>query len=173
MTTYVALLRAVNVAGRGKIKMDDLRLAIRALGYKDVITYIQSGNVVFTGDAPVIAMGLESAIAAELGMDVTVMLRTSAQLKRVVRRNPFPDAGASQLHVGFMSHRPSAQIAQKLDLQRFRPDDVVVEGSELYFHLPNGMGRSKLPGYLGAQLKVPITIRNWNTVTKLLELASA
>lgn len=171
-TTYVALLRSVNVAGHGKIKMDDLRRAFRSLGYTDVTTYIQSGNVVFTSDAPVVALGLENAIAAAFEMNVTVVLRTSAQLKRVVRRNPFTDADSSKVHVGFMQQRPSGAVAQKMDLQRFIPDDVVVDGSELYFHLPNGLGRSKLPDYLGRHLKVPITIRNWNTVTKLVQLVS-
>ncbi len=171
-TTYVALLRGINVAGHGKIKMDDLRHAFHALGYRDVTTYIQSGNVIFTSDAPVVAVGLENAIAAEFGMNVTVVLRTTAQLKSVFRRNPFTDVDSSRVHVGFMRQRPSAEVGQKLDLQPFTPDEVVVAGSELYLHLPNGVGRSKLPDYLGRQLKVPITIRNWNTVTKLVELVT-
>jgi uncharacterized protein (DUF1697 family) len=172
-TMYIALLRGVNVAGHGKIKMDDLRQAFRALGYRDVTTYIQSGNVLFTSDAPVAGVDLEDAIAAEFGMNVTVVLRTSAQLKNVVKRNPFTDVDSSKVHVGFMPRRPSAKVGRQLDLQRFSPDDVVVAGSELYFHLPNGIGRSKLPDYLGRQLEVPITIRNWNTLTKLVELIAA
>jgi uncharacterized protein (DUF1697 family) len=173
MTTYVALLRSVNLAGRRRIKMDELRQAFRALGYTDVTTYIQSGNVVFTSDAKVGAAGLEHAIAAQFGMNVTVVLRTSRQLETVAQRNPYRDANTSKVHVGFMPRPPSAAAARTLDLQRFSPDDAVVEGSELYLHLPNGMGRSKLPDYLGRQLEVPITIRNWNTVTKLIELAIA
>jgi uncharacterized protein (DUF1697 family) len=172
MTTYVALLRSVNLAGNRRIKMDELRQAFRALGYTDVTTYIQSGNVVFTSDAAVGAAGLEQAIAAQFGMNVTVVLRTSGQLESVAQRNPYRDADTSKVHVGFMPRPPSA-AARTLDLQRFSPDDAVVDGGELYLHLPNGMGRSKLPNYLGRQLEVPITIRNWKTVTKLIELAVA
>jgi len=170
-TTYVALLRGVNVAGHGKVKMGDLRRVFEGLGYSDVSTYIQSGNVIFTGDASV--GSVERAIAAELGMNVVVVLRTLAQLKNVVRRNPFADADASKVHVGFMAKRPGAAAVRALDLERFRPEDVVVVGSDVYLHLPNGMGRSKLPDYVGRQLEAPITFRNWNTVTKLVELASA
>jgi uncharacterized protein (DUF1697 family) len=172
-TRNVALLRAVNVAGHGVIKMADLRRAFQALGYADVTTYIQSGNVIFTSGAAVLAIDLETAITAAFGMDVTVVLRTSSQMKGVVQRNPFTDVDPSEVHVGFMPQRPSAAVARKLDLRRFSPDDVVVQGSELYLHLPNGIGRSKLPGYLGRQLEVPITIRNWRTVTKLVELVTA
>jgi uncharacterized protein (DUF1697 family) len=169
-TRYVALLRAVNVAGHGTIKMADLRASFDSLGHTDVTTYIQSGNVVFTSAAPVVALALEHAVAAELGMTVEIVLRTSVQLKRVVQRNPFPDVDTSKLHVGFMSKRPSAAVVGQLDLPRFDPEAVVVAGSELYLHLPNGMGRATLPDHLRRSLDALMTIRNWNTVTKLVEL---
>jgi uncharacterized protein (DUF1697 family) len=172
-TRYVALLRGVNVAGRRKVKMDELRGVFDALGYVDVTTYIQSGNVIFASAARVDAGAVERAIEADLGMNVTVVLRTSAQLESVVRRNPFTDVDTSKLHVGFMSERPPVAAVRSLDRERFSPDDVVVDGGELYFHLPNGMGRSKLPDYVGRQLEVPTTVRNWNTVTKLVDLATA
>ena len=170
-TAHVALLRGVNVAGHGKVKMGDLRRVFEGLGYSNVSTYIQSGNVIFTGNASV--GGLERAIAAALGMNVVVVLRTAAQLKNVVRRNPFTEVDVSKVHVGFMAKRPSAAVVETLDLERFLPEEVVVGGSDVYLHLPNGMGRSKLPDYVGRQLEVPMTFRNWNTVTKLVELASA
>jgi uncharacterized protein (DUF1697 family) len=168
--TNVALLRGVNVAGHGKIKMDELRQLFSRLEYTNVATYIQSGNVIFTSDAPVLAARLENAIRAEFGMDVTVVLRTSSELKKAVEANPFPQADASKLHVGFMAERLPAAVVQKLDLQRFAPEEAIIAGKEAYLHLPSGMGRAKLPEYLGRQLKVPITIRNWNTVTKLVGL---
>ena len=172
-TRYVALLRGVNVAGRGKVKMADLRHVFDALGYQDVATYIQSGNVIFTSSGHVVAGAIEHAIEVDLGMNVTVVLRTSAQLESVVRRNPFTGVDTSKVHVGFMPKRPPAVAVRTLDRERFSPEDVVVDGSELYFHLPNGMGRSKLPDYVARQLKVPTTIRNWNTVTKLVDLVRA
>src|SRR5947199_9504769 len=109
-TTYVALLRSVNVAGHGKIKMDELSQVFRMLGYTEVATYIQSGNVIFTSKVPVPAASLESAIRAELGTDVTVMLRTAAQLRSVVLRNPFTRADTSKPHRGFMAHVPPPVI---------------------------------------------------------------
>ena len=171
-TRWVALLRAVNVAGHGKVKMDDLRHAFRSLGYTDVTTYIQSGNVVFSSDAPVVPTELQRSVAVELGMPVVVVLRTSRQLARVVQRNPFTRVDASKLHIGFMPKRPSPAVTRELDLQRFSPEEVVIDGSELFLHLPDGMGRAKLPDYLGRHLDVPITFRNWNTVTKLFELVA-
>jgi uncharacterized protein (DUF1697 family) len=170
-TIYIALLRGVNIAGHGRIKMDRLRQVFRGLGYTDVATYIQSGNVIFTSDVPVLATGLESAIEAELGMDVTVVVRTSSELKSIVRANPFAHADSSKLHLGFMAERPPAAAVQQLELQRFAPEEAIVEGAEMWLHLPNGMGRAKLPDYLDRRLNVPVTIRNWNTVMKLVELA--
>lgn len=169
-TTYVALLRGVNVAGRGTLRMDELRRVFLALGYTEVATYIQSGNVIFTSDVPVDADSLQSDMGAELGADVTVMVRTAAELEGVVRRNPFGGADPSKLHVGFLARQPPAV---SLDLQRFRPEEAIIDGREVYFHLPNGIGRAKLPPYLDRQLKVPVTVRNWNTVTKLAQLAGA
>lgn len=168
--TYVALLRSVNVAGHGTVKMVDLAGVFRGLGYDDVSTYIQSGNVIFTTDGGVAAADLERAIRAGLGMDVTVMVRTAAALARVVRANPFAHSDPSTLHVGFMAGAPPV-AAGDLDLERFLPEAVVIDGADLYLHLPNGMGRAKLPVSLGRQLAVPVTFRNWNTVAKLAELA--
>jgi uncharacterized protein (DUF1697 family) len=172
-TTYVALLRSVNVAGHGTIKMDRLRQAFTKLGFTDVSTYIQSGNVIFSHAASVRSGALEQAIEAELGSPVTVMLRTAKQLAKLVDTNPFPDVDTSKLHVGFMTHAPDAAAVRKLEPSRFSPETVVVSGADAYLHLPNGMGRAKLPDYLSRKLTVPITFRNWNTTTKLAQLAAA
>jgi uncharacterized protein (DUF1697 family) len=169
-TNYVALLRGINVGGHAQVKMDDLRQVFRSLGHTDVTTYIQSGNVIFTSDAPLPAQSLESAVNAALGMDITIVLRTREDLRRVVASNPFKRADPTRVHVGFMAQEPSPTVIGKLDRQRFDPEEFEVNHRELYLHLPNGMGRAKVPDYLGRRLKVPITIRNWNTVTKLLEL---
>ena len=85
--------------------------------------------------------------------------------------NPFRSADPSKLHVGFMAEKPSAAAVAKLDKKRFLPDEFTVNSAELYLHLPNGMARTKLPGYLDRQLKIPTTVRNWNTVNKLIELS--
>lgn len=171
MPTYVALLRGVNVGGKRKVSMATLRSIVESLGHTDVQTYIQSGNVVFKGGAGVTARELERAIERKLGLDVTVMLRTRADLTRVVKQNPFSAVDLSGVHVGFLTEKPKPAAVAALDAEQFAPDRFVVKGREVYLHLPNGMGRSKLPAYLDRQLKVPATVRNWNSVLKLLELA--
>jgi uncharacterized protein (DUF1697 family) len=168
----VGLLRGINVGGKNKVAMSELRTLVETLGYTDVATFIQSGNVVFTAGASVTPSSLETAIAKRFGIDITVVLRTPRELTRVVEANPFTGVDPSRLHVGFMAQKPSAAAAKTLDAERFRPDEFGIRGSELYLHLPNGMGRSKLPTYIDRQLRIPTTIRNWATVTKLVELAN-
>jgi uncharacterized protein (DUF1697 family) len=176
-TTYVALLRSVNVAGHGSMKMDELRDVVRGLGFGDVSTYIQSGNVIFTSDAPVraerVAQEIGSAVSSSFGTVTVVALRSRAELERVVRSNPFAHADPATLHVGFLARRPPARAVRELDLGRFDPEQAVVKGTEAYFHLPNGMGRAKLPDHVGRRLDVPMTVRNWRTVTKLVELTAS
>lgn len=173
ITRYVALLRGVNVGGNRKVAMSDLRQVFESQGFADVSTYIQSGNVLFTADGRVSRLSLEAAIADRFGIDVDVTVRTSTDLHRIVAENPFAASEPKLVHVGFMATTPKPTLLQRLDLSSFAPETAEVRGSEIYFYLPNGMGRTKLPAYVGRRLKVPTTIRNWNTTTKLLELASS
>jgi uncharacterized protein (DUF1697 family) len=171
---YVALLRGINVGGLNPLPMAGLRALFGSLGYTDVTTLIQSGNVVFTAPKAVTPAGLERAIAAEFGLDITVVVRTANELAKAVKANPFGSADPSTLHLGFMAANPAAAAVAavtKIDAGRFEPDEFAIRGCDLYLHLPNGMGRAKLPGYLDRQLKVPTTVRNWNTVAKLIGLA--
>jgi uncharacterized protein (DUF1697 family) len=98
------------------------------------------------------------------------MIRTAGALEKVVKANPFPDVDQSKLHVGFMTRKPSATAVANLDAERFQPEQFVVSGTELYVYLPNGVGNTKLLAYVGRQLGIPTTVRNWNTLTKLVEL---
>jgi uncharacterized protein (DUF1697 family) len=168
---YVALLRGVNVGGKNKVSMAELRGLFESLGYEDVTTLIQSGNVVFAGGGGVKPRQIEVAIAKDLGVDAAVVLRTAGELQSVVEANPFTRVDRSKVHVGFMGDQPAAAVVANLDVDRFRPEEFVLHGRELYFHLPNGMGRAKLPPYLDRRLGVSTTIRTWTTVTKLLALA--
>jgi uncharacterized protein (DUF1697 family) len=171
MPRYIGLLRGVNVGGHAKLPMTKLRELIESLGHTEVQTLIQSGNVVFSSPRKVTSGSIEAALERELGLTVPVLLRTPAELQRILAGNPFPGADLSSLHVGFMSRTPPAKAVRELDLARFDPEEVAVKGLELYFHLPNGMGRAKLPPYVDRRLGVPTTVRNWRTVTKLLEIA--
>ncbi len=170
MSTYVALLRGVNVGGQNKVPMAALKELWASLGYRDVRTLIQSGNVVFTSERSVDPVDLGAAITGRWGIDVTVVLRNGADLRAVVEADPLPDADRAKLHVGFMARPPAASVVRGLDGSAFAPEEFAVVGREVYLHMPNGLGRSKLPAWLGRRLNVPVTIRNWNTVTKLLEM---
>jgi uncharacterized protein (DUF1697 family) len=175
--TFAALLRGVNLAGRNRVSMPELRSALEAIGLEDVVTYIQSGNVVFrsrSGGAQKLAAAIEAQVAEVFGIEVVVLLRTPAELAKVAAGNPFLRGGAdpARLHVVFLGGRPAAKAAAQLDPERSPPDEFMVEGREVYLHLPNGFGRSKLTvAYFERALGVAATARNWRTVKKLLALA--
>lgn len=173
MARMVALLRGVNVGGRNKLPMADLRSLFSSLGHEDVVTYVQSGNVVFTSAGAVEPTAIEATIARRFAIDTTVVLRSLAELERVLESNPYPAADPSHLHVGFLPYPPARDALRLPDLSGFAPEQATLVGCELYLHLPNGMGRAKLPPFLDRQLKVPTTVRNWNTVNQLTELARA
>lgn len=173
MTTWVALLRGINVGGKNKVPMDGLREVFsRELGFDDVRTYIQSGNVVFRGpdEVAVDSDRLAAAVNDRFGLGIVVVVRTAAQLRDALAADPFPDADRSQVHIGFMSRPPQAAAVEQVDRVAFVPEEFAVRGRELYLHLPNGQGRAKLPAALDRRLKVPTTARNWRTVTALVEL---
>jgi uncharacterized protein (DUF1697 family) len=177
-TTFVALLRGVNVGGRNEVPMADLRSALSALGLGDVVTYIQSGNVVFRAPAPdpaSLAVAIESCVEETFGLLARAVLRTRDELLTVVAANPFLERGAdpSTFHVLFLDRTPAPSAVAELDPGRSPPDEYEVRGREIYLHLPNGMGRTKLSGdYFERRLGVAATARNWKTVLKLVELAA-
>lgn len=177
MTTYIALLRGVNV-GRTQLPMADLRRVLESLGHGNVQTYVQSGNAIFTSgrtDVAKLSRQIETAISSELELAVPVLLRRQDELAAAVELNPFPEAvqTPTQLHVMFTSSPISTEVQASLDETGFDPDRFEVGDRCLYLWLPNGLGRSKLPPYLSERrLGVRTTTRNWNTVTKLLALAA-
>jgi uncharacterized protein (DUF1697 family) len=179
MRTYVALLRGINLGAHNKIAMADLRELFAAVGAEAIATYVQSGNVVFkssVGSAPKLARAIEERIERDLGLGVKVLLRTNAELAGIAAGNPFDASGtdSATLHVTFLAERPDPARVRGLDPARGQPDEFRVAGREVYLHCPNGYGRSKLTNaYFEKQLGVAATTRNWRTVTKLAELASA
>jgi len=175
MTRQLALLRAVNVGGR-KLPMAALRDLCAALGWEDVATYIQSGNVVFTanGKTEEIEAELEQAIEREFGLDVPVVVRTAAQWTKLADSNPFAKAGAeapNRLQLLVSKRPPAPDAAQKL-MERARDGERVeaVQGG-LWFHFPEGVARSKLtPSLIDRACGSPATGRNYRTVQKLREM---
>ena len=173
MTSYVALLRGINVGGSNKVPMADLRALFDALGYPDAQTYIQSGNVVFSARAGESALvtAIEGAIEEAFSLRVPVVIRSRAQLAAVASASPFDGAAPTAVHVAFLSGFPTVASVAALDPDRSPPDTFAVVDREVYLHYPNGSGRSKLTlDYLERVLGVRATARNWNTVTKLLAM---
>ncbi len=174
---YVALLRGVNVGGK-QLSMQSLRALLESLGYQHVTTYIQSGNAVFTGgdSGPPKPGRVEERIAAELQMNIRVIIRSQVELADVVDRNPFPATGEDSrtLHVTFLADEPSAEAVHGLAGESYAPDQFAIVGREVYLRCPEGYGRSKLGNaFWERRLGVAATTRNWNTVNTLLRMASA
>ena len=172
---YVALLRGINVGGKAKIAMAALRDTCVSVGCEDVVTYIQSGNVVLksTLTADKLRAALEGAIAKEFGFNPAVMIRTAKELAAVADRNPYAATDDKTVHVGFLHSAPDATTKKCLGAIDCTPEELTVVGRDIYLHLPNGMGRAALPVQMERCLRpTPITVRNWRTVTKLIELSA-
>jgi uncharacterized protein (DUF1697 family) len=187
VATHIALLRGINVGGRNKVAMADLRAVAAGLGHTDVATYIQSGNVVFTsagGSTEALAAALEEAIAGSLGVKPAVVVLTRDDLAQVVRDNPYPDeANPKMVHAVFFRGPVPAGAAEAVEAGQRRAaergggrDSARIVGGTLFVHTPDGFGRSELALYLLGRSAGPCaagTARNWATVTKLLGLCAA
>jgi uncharacterized protein (DUF1697 family) len=178
MAVFIALLRAVNVGGTGKLPMPDLKAACEEAGLERVSTYIASGNVVFKTDKP--AATVKSLITQlmrdrfGLGKNHT-LIRTPGGLAKVIAGNPFATAAMerpNRLMVNFLDGRPPAGFPEALAAYRGR-EQLRLDGEHLYIDYVEGIARSKLTGFLDRELRVPATARNWNTTNRLLDMARA
>ena len=175
---YVALLRGVNVGGKNKLPMADLRAIFAEAGCAAVKTYIQSGNVVFES-APALAESVPEvvtlAVQQRFGFESAVVIRSGEELRQVAASNPFDTSGdPRKLHVAFLSEAPNAEAVARLDPERSPPDAFAVRGRHVYLHYPNGAAGSRLTNeYLAAQLQTASTMRNWRTVLTLMEMVDA
>lgn len=158
--------------------MQELRASFESLGYGDVTTYIQTGNVLFTTGSKSeakIAEAIEERLAEDFGDSPAVILRSVPELLRIGAASPYARAGANPArhHVTFLAATPAKKALAALDLPPSRRDELVVEGREVYVHTPDGYAETKYTGsFLERRLGMLSTTRNWNTVTKLCELAS-
>jgi len=158
--------------------LNDLRETFGSLGYDDVVTYIQSGNVLFSTSSKsedAIVEAIEHRIAHDFGDSPAVLLRTVTDLRRVGSKSPFAKRGAdpARHHVTFLDEAPSKATLKALELPPSGRDELVVDGREVYVHTPNGYAGTKYTGtFIERRLGVVSTTRNWNTVTKLCALAS-
>ena len=178
MPSWVALLRGINVGGQKAVSMERLRGSFAAMGFRDVRTYVQSGNVVFetaadTCDA--LTRKIEEGICRDFGFSVIVILRTAKELQKIVKTNPFlSEEGIEQakLHVTFLARPPVNAALKNLEALPASPDRFRLMGREIYLYCPDGYGRTKLSNNaFEKRLSVAATTRNWKTTTALCEMA--
>ena len=175
MGRQVALLRAVNVGGR-KLPMAGLRALAEELGWREVATYIQSGNLVFSaaGKAEALERKLEEAIAKEFGLDVPVIVRSAGQWRAYAKDNPFPDEAKKEpnrLMMLLSKRAPAAGAEDAIAAKAAAGERVRRAGDALWIHYPEGAGTSKLtPALVDRAIGSPATARNHNTVVKLGEM---
>jgi len=171
----VALLRGINIGGRHLLPMKELAAIFTTAGCRDVRTWLQSGNVLFAAaDASVAKLPavIAKAISRRFGFDVPVVIRSSDDLRKVAKANPYQTA--DDLHVAFLADRPAAAAVAALDPDRSPGDTFTLRGREIYLRLPNGVARSRLTNaWFDAQLATVSTIRTWSTVVKLAALIHA
>src|SRR5437763_7559038 len=174
---YIAMLRGINVGAHKRMKMERLRVSCETLGFEQIATYIQSGNVVFK--APKLSPAslsekIEKRIAADFGFEADVITRTREEFKKMVRTNPLLRKRAwmnRNCTSFFLQECPVPKLSRNWNRSR-SPDRVRVIGKEIYFYFPNGVSGSSLWKHnLDRVLSISGTMRNWNTVNKLLELA--
>jgi uncharacterized protein (DUF1697 family) len=177
---HVALLRAINLGARNRIAMADLRRIAGSLGYENVATYVQSGNLALTSAAAPaeVEAQLSGAIAAELGLDVPVVVRTRDELAAVIARDPLGHwkNDPKRYQVAFLEGEPDpeAVVAAHASAAEYAPEEFVISGREIYRWHPGGQQAWKADKVLSAKkLGVRATARNWTTVTALLELADS
>ncbi len=180
MAVLISLLRGVNVGGHNKIKMDALRALYESLKLRDPHTYVQSGNVVFRTeerDVLVLTKRVQKGIERRFGFRPDVIVRTASELRDAIAGNPFAtrrDIDPSKLLVMFLATDPGPEARNQVLRIKTDPEELRIDGRELYIYYPNGMARPKLSwAAIEKTLKTPGTGRNWNTVTKLLEIAEA
>jgi uncharacterized protein (DUF1697 family) len=176
LARHIVLLRGINIGSRNRIAMPALRDALTDSGFDDVRTYLQSGNVVLASrrKADDVARQVERLIEKRFGLDIAVVVRTQAQLAKVVERNPLQKVAKDpkRYQVSFLASRPSADVVRRVEEAAAPPERVVAIGREIYAWHPQTIARSRLWALLaGQQLGTTATARNWTTVTSLLSLA--
>lgn len=179
MSTFISMLRGINVSGQKKMPMEELRSLYEALGLANVTTYVQSGNVVFDSPAQsplALARQLEAQIQHSFEYSVPVFIRSTDDFRRVIASNPFLAASSedpASLHVTFLYKAPSETQAGKLTAPDGIRDEFSIGVQEVFLYCPHGYGRTKLNNsFFERKLNIPATTRNWKTVNALYQIAS-
>ncbi|MBP7471296.1 MAG: DUF1697 domain-containing protein [Flavobacterium sp.] len=177
MTTHLALLRGINVSGHNMIKMEALKTTLEAVGFQNVQTYIQSGNVfVDTEEENTAAVGfkIKQEIFKSFGHEVPVVVIGKADLETSLKNNPFlkeKDSDLKKLYVAFVSKTLQPDSMNDLRISQFKPDEANIDANRIYIKYAVGAGKTRFDQkYIEKKLNVTATIRNWNTVTQLLKM---
>jgi uncharacterized protein (DUF1697 family) len=178
MPTYIAMLRGINVTGHKIIKMEALRASFAALGFKNVQSYIQSGNLIFetpNNSAATLSAKIEQKILRDFGHSVSVLLRTPKELAEIIQRNPFvkdPAIDQSRLYVTFLADIAPKTAADLLQPLAAGAEQIRVVGREVYLYCSNGYGKTKISNTaVEKKLSIGATTRNWRTTQTLLAMA--
>jgi uncharacterized protein (DUF1697 family) len=177
MTTFVSLFRGINVGGHQSIRMDALKELHESLGLQEVESYIQSGNVVFTSDdadVTQLTKHIEDGFAQKFGFQVNVMVRTAAEFSAIIANNPFqnqPLKESKWVVVMFLANHPVSTALEDIQKTYTGPEELYINGQEVYIYYPEGIGRSKLSNaFIEKKLKAMGTARNWNTILRLQKM---
>ena len=175
MTRYIALLRGINVGTAKRVAMPELRTMATGLGYTDVATHINSGNLLLTTDedAETVRTRVEQAIEDTFGLHSDVVVRSAAELAAALAANPFPDGDPSQVTVAFLSEPPSADAEQRMAALATGDEPFAFVGHEVYVRYGHGQADSRLAAKFATLLGVGATVRNLRTTTKLVELSQS
>lgn len=177
MTTHLALLRGINVSGHNMIKMDALKTTLEAIGFQNVQTYIQSGNVFVDTDeenASAVGFKIKQEIFKIFGHEVPIVVINKNDLEVCFKNNPFlkeKDLDEKKLYVAFVSTTLKSDSINDLKISQFKPDEASIDGNKIYIKYAVGAGKTRFDQkYIEKKLSVIATIRNWNTVTQLLKI---
>ena len=178
--TYISILRGINVAGKNKIKMHELSALYKNLGFTEVKSYIQSGNVLFSTtieNPDIVEKMIEEAIRNQYAFDVTLQVRVKSELENIIMNCPFNPVdivvNGTKVLVTFLKERPAEESVVSLMQHVVPPEELYIKGREVYLFCPNGYGKTKLSNvFIEKKLGVSATTRNWKTVEKLYELIS-
>ncbi|WP_010233547.1 DUF1697 domain-containing protein [Clostridium arbusti] len=176
---YIALLRGINVSGKNRIRMNELVDSFQALQFKNVKTYIQSGNVVFDYDVidtKELACSIKKKINEDFGFTVKVLIRTKDEMENIINSNPFikeSNVEIDKLHITFLESIPDKNALRGIYLKKEENEKYLIISKEIYLYCPNGYGRTKLTNAIfEKKLKTIATTRNWKTVNRLFGIAN-
>ena len=181
MTTYISMLRGINVGKHKKVNMEDLRKLYESLNLKDVKTYIKSGNVVFQDhehDSSKLTNEIENEITKRFDFNVSVLLRTENELKTIIEKNPFKNEDINKLYVTFMANAPSEKLIDEKSIDEIakiknKSEKFSISKKEIYLFLPGVYRKTKLSNnFFEKKLEVSATTRNWKTLNKLFDIAN-